>query len=1037
MKTKFSGILTLFLAFVVQLTFAQEKSISGTISDENGLPLPGVNIVIKGTTSGTQSDFDGNYAISASTGDVISYSFVGYKSVDKTVGAANTISFTMEVDVAAIDEVVITALGIKRKKDEVTTVYQTVSTEELAKANNPSVVNSLSGKVSGLTISQTSNGVSGDSRIVLRGNRSISGNNEALVVIDGAISSTTFLNALDPNQVESLNVIKGAAGSALYGSQGSNGVIVVTTKKSTKGGKMTIQVNSSIDFESVAYVPEKQTRYGQGWDLGNGFENVIYENGAWGPEFDGEMVPVGLPQADGSFVMAPYSSRGSDSMKEFFQTGITRQNSILFSSGDEDGYLTLGARNILNEFIIPGDQRKRNTLTLNTGKTVGNWSVGGNLIYTNTSVERHNGDLNTQLLQSASNIPVTAFENSGNEGNWNAYFTNPYWNLANQRSEGESNNLSLTGDLGYKVNDNISFKLLSNARINTSQSLSYQNGYTEPKEIIDNTGGNRSLISQVDIRNDRSSQYYTDFFMNLDYMLTEKISFGANIGLNNQYFKNAFVRAGGNGLTVDGIYTIPNLSSGPSSELLADNLPRTTDYRSSNSRIGAFANLDFGYEDFLFVTLTGRNDWSSTLNKANQSFFYPSISGSFIPTKAFDNFGGDVLNYMKVTAAYVKIGNDGGVGPYAIQQTYNTAGGFPFNGQNSFVVDQTITDPFLQPEFTTTAEVGLSLGFLKNRVTLDASYSSFNTTDQIVRINTSDASGLANTRINIGETKGYALEFDLGLKVLKSEDFKWDVNVGYSTTDNEVVKVSDQAKQVSLGGYTGRAEVFAIEGEAFPVIQTNSYERDPQGRVIINSAGNPTEAAGLKIAGRTTAKHIVNLNTNFTYKAFTLSATMDYRTGHVFYSHHKENITWSGHAVETAQGGRGAFIWPNSVVETSPGVYATNTSVPSGGTTAGSYINFFGNYRSIGENNIVDATAFKVRELSLSYELDKKFLKNTMITGLRISANARNPFTVLPSENRGYSDPESGFSTGNAQGITEQSALPPTRTFGLGLNLTF
>ena len=1037
MKTKFSGILTLFLAFVVQLTFAQEKSISGTISDENGLPLPGVNIVVKGTTSGTQSDFDGNYAISASTGDVISYSFVGYKAVDRTVGAANTISFAMEVDVEAIDEVVITALGIKRKKDEVTTVYQEVSTEELAKANNPSVVNSLSGKVSGLTITQTSNGVSGDTRIVLRGNRSISGNNEALVVIDGAISSTTFLNALDPNQVESLNVIKGAAGSALYGSQGSNGVIVVTTKKSTKGGKMTIQVNSSIDFESVAYVPEKQTRYGQGWDLGNGFENVIYENGGWGPEFDGEMTAVGLPQADGSFIMAPYSSRGKDSMEDFFQTGITRQNSILVSSGDEEGYFSLGARNILNEFIIPGDQRKRNTLTLNAGKTVGNWSAGGSVIYTNTSVERHNGDLNTQLIQSATNIPISAFENSGNEGNYNAYFTNPYWNLVNQRSEGESNNLSLSGDLGYKVNDNISFKLLSNARINTSQSLGYQNGYTEPQDIIDNTGANRSLISQVDIRNDRSSQYYTDFFMNLDYMLTEKISFGANIGLNNQYFKNAFVRAGGNGLTVDGIYTIPNLSGGPSSELLTDGLPRTTDYRSTSSRIGAFANLDFGYDDFLFLTLTGRNDWSSTLNKANQSFFYPSISGSFIPTKAFDNFGGDILNYMKVTAAYVKIGNDGGINPYSIQQTYDTAPGFPYAGQNSFVVNRGITDPFLQPEFTTTAEVGLSLGFLKNRVTLDASYSSFNTTDQIVRINTSDASGLSSSQINIGETEGYALEFDLGLKVLKSENFQWNVNVGYSTTDNEVVKISDQAKQVSLGGYTGVAESFAIEGQPFPVLQTNAYERDSEGRIIINSAGNPTEAAGLKVAGRTTAKHVVNLNTNFTYKDFTLSATMDYRTGHVFYSDHKAELTWSGHAVETAQGGRGAFIWPNSVVETSPGVYVPNTSTPSGGTTAGSYINFFGNYRGIGENHILDATAFKVRELSLSYELNKKYLANTMITGLRISATARNPFTVLPSENRGYSDPEFGFTTGNAQGITENSTLPATRTFGLGLNLTF
>ncbi|MDX1270344.1 SusC/RagA family TonB-linked outer membrane protein [Bizionia paragorgiae] len=1030
MKTKFSGILTLFLAFVVQLTFAQEKSISGTISDENGLPLPGVNIVVKGTTSGTQSDFDGNYAISASTGDVITYSFVGYKSVDKTVGASNTISFSMEVDVEAIDEVVITALGIKRLKDEVTTVYQEVKTEELVKANNPSVVNSLSGKVSGLTITQNSNGVSGSTRIVLRGNRSISGNNEALVVIDGAISSTTFLNALDPNQIESVNVIKGAAGSALYGSQGSNGVIVVSTKRSTKGGKMKIDVNTSIDFESVAYVPEKQTRYGQGWDLGNGFENVIYENGGWGPEFDGEMVPVGLPQADGSFIMAPYSSRGKDSMKEFFQTGITRQNSINISSGDADGYFSLGARNILNEFIIPGDQRKRNTLTLNAGKTVGKWNAGGSVIYTNTSVERHNGDLGTQLLQSATNIPVRAFENSGNEGHWNAYFTNPYWNLANQRSEGESNNLSLTGELGYKVNDNISFKLLSNGRINTSQNLAYQNGYTEPESIISSTGANRSLISTFDIRQDRSSQYYTDFFVNLDYMLTEKISFGANIGLNNQYFKNSFVAAGGDDLTVPGVYTVNNLAGGVDPA-------RTADFRSTSSRIGAFANLDFGYEDYLFLTVTGRNDWSSTLNKANQSFFYPSVSASFIPTKAFDNFGGDILNYMKLSAAYVKIGNDGGVGPYAIQQTYNQAPGFPFAGQNSFVVDQTITDPFLKPEFTTTAEVGLSLGFLKNRVTLDASYSNFNTTDQIVRVRTSDASGLASSQINIGETKGYALELDLGLKVLKSDDFQWNVNLGYSTTDNEVVKVSDQATQVTLGGFTGFAEVFAIEGEAFPVIQTNAYERDPQGRVIINSAGNPTEAAGLKVAGRTTAKHVMNLNTNFTYKDFTLSATMDYRTGHVFYSDHKAELTWSGHAVETAQGGRGAFIWPNSVVETSPGVYEPNTSVPSGGTTAGAYINFFGNYRGIGENHVLDATAFKVRELSLSYDLNKKYLQNTMITGLRISATARNPFTVLPSENRGYSDPEFGFSSGNAQGITTNDVLPATKTFGLGLNLTF
>ena len=1031
MKTKFSGILTLFLAFVVQLTFAQEKSISGTISDENGLPMPGVSIAVVGTSNGTQTDFDGKYSLSVGTNDVLRYSSVGYKTVDKTVGASNDISFSMEVDVTAIDEVVITALGIKRKKDAVTTAYQEVKTEELVKANNPNVVNSLSGKVTGLQITQNSGGVNGSTRIVLRGNRSISGNNQALVVIDGAISSTTFLNALDPNQIESVNVIKGAAGSALYGSQGSNGAIVVTTKKISKGEKMTITVNSSLEFESVAFVPERQTRYGQGWDLGNGFENVIYENGGWGPEFDGQIVPVGLPQADGTFITAPYSSRGSDHIKEFYKTGLTKQNSFNVSSGDANGYISLGGRHVDQEFIIENDKRKRNTFTFNAGKTAGNWSASANIIYTNTSAEFHNGNLYTQLLQTASNVPITAFANSGNEGHWNAYFTNPYWNRENQRAEHETNNISLAGELGYTINNNISLKLLSNARVNDGTTLNYANEYVEPAEIIANTGANRTSASSFNIANFRSSQYYTDFFVNLDYMLTDDISFGANIGLNNQYFKFNDTRVGGVDLTIPGLYTSTNLNNG-----FADGTTR--DRRSTRSRIGAFANLDFGYKDFLFLNVTGRNDWSSTLAVANQSFFYPSVSASFVPTKAFENFGGDVVNYMKLTAAYVKVGNDGGIGAYSIQQVFNAAPGFPLGGQNSFVADRTITDPLLTPEFTTTQEIGLAMGFLKDRITFDASYQSFKTEDQITFIGTSPTSGTTGATINVGETKGTAFEIDLGVKIIKSEDINFDVNVGYSTTENEVVKVSDQATQVALTT-GGLAQAYAIEGEAFPVLQTAYYERDPQGRVLINpSNGNPIQGAGIRIQGRTTPKHIVNLNTSFRYKGFTLSATMDYRTGHIFFADTKSQLTWSGHAVETAQGGRGAFIWPNSAIETSPGVYEANTSVPSGGNNAGSYINFFGNYQGIGENHILDATAFKVRELSLRYDLNKNLLKGTFLTGLSINATARNPITILPSENRGYSDPESGFTSGNGQGISSVgSSTPATRTFGLGLNLTF
>ena len=1038
MKTKFSGILTLLLAFVVQLTFAQEKTISGTVSDGSGLPLPGVNILVKGTTTGTQTDFDGNYTISASTGDDLAFSYLGLKAKTVKVGTSSTINVTMEEDTAVLDEVVVTALGIKRKKDEVTTAYQEVKTEELVKANNPSVISSLAGKVSGLTITQNSNGVNGQTRIVLRGSRSISGNNEALIVIDGAISSATFFDALDPNIIESVNVIKGAAGSALYGSQGANGAIIVTTKKGSIGEKMTLNINTSVEFETVDYVPERQTRYGQGWDLGNGFENIIYENGGWGPEFDGQIVPVGLPQADGSFIMAPYSSRGSDNIKDFFETGFTRQNSFQLTGGNDNGYFRIGGRNVRSEFVIKNDQRKRNTFTVGAGQTIGKWSANANVIFTNTSAEFHYGDLYRQLLQTASNIPVTEFEFSGNEGHWNAYFTNPYWNRANQRQEVESNNISLSGDLTYSVNDNISVKLLSNARINSGSTLRYQNAYDEPQEIIDNTGANRSLASSFRYNNTRSSQYYTDLFVNFDYMLTDDVSFAANVGLNNQYFKSSFAQVGGTGLTIPGVYNSSNLSNGFDDAI-------TDDDRRSSSRIGAFANVDLGYKDFLFLNLTGRNDWSSVLAKDNQSYFYPSASVAFLPTKAFDNFGGDFLNYMKVTAAFVKVGNDGDIAAYGIQPVYNQAPQFPIGGQNSFIADQSVIDPFLTPEFTTTQEVGVILGMLNDRVTLDASYSRFNTTDQITNIAASQASGLDRTTINVGETEGSTVEVDLGVKILRSENLKWNVNVGYALTENEVIKVSDQATQVSLGGFTGLAEVFAIEGEAFPVIQTNYYERDPQGRVLIDPAnGNPIEASGLKIAGRTTPKHIVNLNTSFTFKRFTLGATMDYRTGHVFYSGVKENMTWPGHAVETAQGGRGAFIFPNSAIETSPGVFEANTTVPSGGTTAGAYINWWGVYRGIGENNILDATAFKLRELSLRYDINPDYFKNTFITSLSLTATARNVLTILPSENRGYGDPEAGFSSGNAQGIQVQgngqttlSNYPPTRTFGFGVNLIF
>ncbi|MFD2551814.1 SusC/RagA family TonB-linked outer membrane protein [Bizionia sediminis] len=1031
MKTKFSGILTLFLAFVVQLTFAQEKTISGTISDENGLPLPGVNIIVQGTTTGTQSDFDGNYSITASLGSVLEYSYIGYTTKQMTVGESDTISFAMELDSEALTEVVITALGIKRKQDEITTANQVVKTEEITKAGNPNVIQSLAGKVSGLVINQNSNGVAATQSITLRGNRSISGDNSALIIIDGAISTANFLNSLDPNIVESVNVIKGANGAALYGSQGSNGAIIVTTKKGEKGDKLAITYRSSIDFENVAYVPERQTRYGQGWDLGDGFTNIPYENGGWGPEFDGQMVPVGLAQADGSYIMAPFASRGSDHIKEFFETGTTFQNGLTISNNSDSGYIFASVQRQDTDFVIKNDQITRNSFNFKAGKTINKWTLSGNVTYVNTSRERTLGGIYEDLLQTPSNVPIKAFEFSGNEGHWNAYFENPFWIRDNDREERDNDRFNILGELKYDINDNINVLLRSNGNFNTASTLRYVNAYTEPEEIISNTGADRTQTSSFRYYTTTFKAYDTNLLFNFDYELSSDFTLKANLGANAQYQKSTYVGVGGQDLTIPGLYTGTNLNG----EFTGD--PTTGDDRSKTTRLGVYAQADLGFRDYLFLNVTGRNDWSSVLAKQNNSFFYPSVGLAFIATKAIPSIKNDVLNYAKLSASYVKVGNDGGIGAYGINPVFNQAGGFPLGGQNSFVRDLNITDPLLEPEFTTTLEAGANLGFFNNRITLDGAYYQFSTDNQITQITASAASGLSTASINLGETEGWGYEVDLGVGIIdnKNNGMSWDVNIGYVRTENKVVKVSDQASQVALttGGTT---QVYAVEGQAYPLLQGTAYLRDDQGRVVINSSNGLPEQVALKQLGRTSPPHVVNLRTSFSFKGFTLAATMDYRTGHYFYSSSKENLTWSGHLIESAQTGRGAFIFPNSSIQTSPGVFVANTTVPSGGTSAGDYINFWNTMRGIGENQVLDATAFKVRELSLRYDLSPDFIKPTGLSSVSVSLIGRNLFTVLPKENRGYSDPEASFATGNAQGIQTLGQYPPTRSLGFALNIT-
>ncbi|ESU19537.1 outer membrane protein [Flavobacterium cauense R2A-7] len=1024
MRSKFKWIFTLLLAFSMQFSFAQEKTVTGTVT-EGGLPLPGVSVVVKGTTRGTQTDMDGNYSIKAKTGEVLVFSFIGMKDSSAAVGASNKINVAMAAESTTLENVVVTALGIKKRQDEITSSTQLVKSKELTQAANPNVVQSLAGKVAGLQINTTNNGVNATTRIVLRGNRSITGDNQALVVIDNVISTAAVLQSLSPDIVESTNILKGAQGAALYGDAGVNGVILVTTKKGAKSGKLNVSVNSSVDFESVSFIAERQRRYGQGW---NG-QQISYENGGWGAEFDGVVRPVGLAQADGSYIMAPYSSI-KDNIKKFFNDGTILQNGLSISGGSlDDGYALLSVNNQKTDFVVKGDELNRSTFSFKGGKKFGKWTVEGNTVYVSEKTETTSSNLFTELLQTATNIPVERFEHSGNEGHWTAYYNNPYWLRDNVRNTNRSDYFSGIATLNYALNKNINFNYVASIQVRQNNSRSHTNGYIDNLQV---GGGNHTIVSSFDTFNQNQRNFYGDFMINFDYMLTDNISFKANIGNNMRDNYTQFTSVGGDNLTIPGLYNISNVTG----EVRRDN------GYSRQRRFAFFANVDLGYKDFLSLNLTGRNDWNSTMSQTpKDNYFYPSAGISFTPTKINGLKDSKVVNYTKLYANYIVVGNSSAVGVYGTNDTYLSGTGYPFGGLNSFTNTQTPTDINIKPEFMSTFEVGAALGFFKDRITLEGSYYNTKTDDLITRRSVSAASGITSVLTNVGQMTTTGFEIELGFAPIRNDKFSWENRIAYSHSKSVVDKAAPDAKSIALVNFSGNGiGIFADEGEEFPLIKGIAYERDDQGRVIIDpSTGNPVRSSEYKILGKATPDYIINYNTSVEYKGIRLAAVMDYRTGHQFWAGTKDWLSWSGHLVESAENGRTGFIFPNSATDLDgDGVYEANTTVVTGGNTYTSYLNYFSNeYRAVSENMVLDATAFKVRELSLSYSLPSKMIEKAGLSSLRFGVNARNPFTVLPKENRGYHDPEQSRSSGNDQGLAVTGQYPATRTFGFNVNLTF
>ncbi len=873
------------------------------------------------------------------------------------------------------DEVVVTALGIKKEKREITYQTHKVTNAELTASQPTRAASALAGKVAGLQINVQDNSVNPSTQIILRGLRSLWSDNQALIVIDNVISSVGAFNDLNPNDIADLNILKGATAAALYGSRAANGAILVTTKQGQAGGKLTVGLISSYTADNVAYLPKFQTEYGSG--LNGAYDPVASTN--WGPRFDGTLRQIGPTWPDGSYQEVPYAPV-KDNLLDFFKTGNNFNNTLYLSGGNENSkfYLSVGDQRTTG--IVPDDSYQRNTFRVNASQRFGKVELSLNSTFSRDKTDVVGGNiwsydhpLYWHLLNTPVNIPLSQYKNwktdlfAGPDGYYSATSQNPYWVVGNKRNIQKSNRLNGNVQMSW---DPLSWMNVT-ARIGTNtywrNGNDWRTGHTYDPFLKPLASAIPAYVTDTESQASEITE---------DLLVTGKYDFGnfslqAILGASN----------------VNSTYS--------SSRFTNDILDFSEDSQGDN--FGLFGDITLGYSNYIFLNISGRNDWSSTAPGEKESNFQPGFGLSFVPTDAFDALrDNDYLSYARLTASNSTV--------YNVPSLYRMNETFPIN------------TPY---EKLNSTEFGVNLGLLRSRIMIDASYF-MNTT-------TSLTSG--------GLLEGSGWEVSLGGSVIRSNTLTWDMSLNYFTQTTIVKELPTGFDYVLLASWVGYG-VSANLDMAAPQIMGTTYLRDPQGRLVIDPAtGSPRTKATPEPLGRTTPKHIIGLNTSLKVYGFTLAATIDYRTGHVFYSQGQDVMEATGRSMASVSANRQDFVIPNSVIETSPGVYVENTNIPVQDGRQGYWTN---SYNRVKENYVIDATAFKIRELTLTYTLPSAIIMNTPLQKVSIGLVARNLFTLLPAENT-FSDPEfNNLSVNNnAIGVGGYYQMPPTRSFGVNLNIEF
>lgn len=1078
--------LLLFLTFLLSVTllFAQ-RTITGKVTDEKGVPVADASVVVKGTSIGTTTNPDGFFSLSVpSNNSILVFSHINLADKELAVRNQSVVNITLQASDKSLQEVVVTALGITKERRSLGYATQTVKNDAIIDKGEGSLLNLLQGKLAGADIAGSGGAPGSSTSIILRGITSFTGSQSPLFVVDGipisdnVDESTIGLYSgqssnrtadLNPNNIESINVLQGPAAAALYGSRAAHGAIMITTKKgSGKKGVLDITLSSSYTMQKVYGFPELQNKYGQG---ANGVFSAISTN-SLGPAFgstpslaNGLIVAPGTTQyVNGVLYTAgqtiPYQAY-PDNIMSYFKTGTVAEENLTINSGDSRSNYSISLGNSRQEGIIPTSEFKKTNLGFSASSYLNDkLNVRGGATYFSTVqngvTQGNNGSYSSyaNVIRIPRSVDFEYYKNHYTTvGGYNNWFIPNIYNTAIQDSASASDNPYFAA---YKnpVSSNVS-RVLANMTlaydVTKWLNVSYRAGvdvYTDRRKRTIALGSAQVVRSAfTGAPGTTTGGIMDDVFyrneLNGDLMITAKKSniflkgLNANVllgqGVNQQKFQQ--VDQTGYGLAVPGFYNITN----------ASNLSLTNEFHSLKRIWGLYGQVSLAYNNYLFLELTGRQDHSSTLPKSKNSYFYPSASASFVLTDAF-KIKSDLLSFAKLRIAYAKVGNDAPV--YSLDNTFLSAAvgnnvanfAFPFGSIAGFAASTTLGNKALTPEFTSSIDVGANIGLFKNKINIDATVYSSKSTDQIVPVGLPASSGYLNKFVNIGEMTNKGVEITINATPIKTRDFSWTVSGNFSLNKNKVTSIAPGVNSFPFGGvaFSGLVPTIAV-GEPYGIIRGSKFVTNAQGQRLIDSTtGLYLNYVSDKTVVNPNRDWMAGLTNSITWKQFSLSFLLDYKQGGQFESFTVGVLRANG-SLKMTEDRDQPFILPG-VIDLGGGKYKPNNIQINGQTYYNSALGSTTGASTSNEFSVFDATTFRIREVSFSYDLTGAAAKTKVFKDIRLTVFGRNLFYYAPNS---IIDPElstQGAATSTGGGLVrglELTSAPNTRNIGLSLRATF